>query len=67
MRMESREPVAGYGWGLGAGGGLDGKTMHQMDKAWCGMQLFMTGDKDMDGMGAWYNEDWYREAWQDED
>jgi hypothetical protein len=67
MTMESWELMAGYGWGLGGGSGLDGRMTCWTDKAWYRMRLFITGDKDMAAMGPWHDEGWHREAWQDED
>jgi hypothetical protein len=52
MRVESRELMAGYRQGLGGRNGLDRRATCSMDKAWCRMRLFMTGDKDMTGMGG---------------
>jgi hypothetical protein len=37
MRVESRALVAGYGWGLRGGRGLDRRAIPRMDKAWYGI------------------------------
>jgi hypothetical protein len=66
MRVESKECMVGYRWGLGGESRLDRRTTLQTDKAWHGMQPFIIVDKDVAGMGAWHNADWDGEAWQDE-
>jgi hypothetical protein len=37
MRVESRALVAGYGWGLRGGRGLNSRAIPRMDKAWYGI------------------------------
>jgi hypothetical protein len=37
MRVESRVLIAGYGWGLRGGRGLDRRVIPRIDKAWYGI------------------------------
>jgi hypothetical protein len=42
---------------LEVGADMDRRAMPWIGNAWCVAQHFVTGDRDVTGMGAWHDED----------